>query len=244
MRVNPAGVGRIILSVGLVAAFGLRGPATAARQAAAPKAEPFAAQIAAFEEADRKNPPPKGAVLFIGSSSIRLWTTLARDFPEIPVINRGFGGSQIADSVRYASRIVVPYRPRLIVFYAGNNDLNAHKTPAQVLKDFQDFVKVVHAALPETRIAFISINPSVARWKQEAEELEANRLIAAYIREQDGKTAKLSYLDSHAKLLSADGMPRPEMLRADGLHLNDQGYALWTQILKPQILKLAMPAEP
>jgi len=215
-------------------------PAPAQEQAKQePKKPPFEAEILAFEAADKKSPPPQGAVLFVGSSSIRLWKTLAKDFPELTVINRGFGGSQIADSVRYAERIVIPYQPKMIVFYAGGNDINAKKTPAQVLKDFQAFVEKVHAALPATRIAYISINPSVKRWSQEAQILEANNLIEKFVKENDGKTAKLSYLDSHAKLLNPEGKPRPEILRADGLHLNDEGYKLWTAMLRPQILALA-----
>jgi len=232
------------LSLGCVtAAISLLGAQARPARAQDPPQKPprFAAEIAAYEAADQKSPPPSGAVLFIGSSSIRLWKTLAQDFPELKVINRGFGGSQIEDSVRYAPRIVLPYKPRMIVMYAGGNDLNAGKTPQQVARDFQAFVETVHAALPETRIAYISINPSVARWSQEERVLEANRLIAEYIREHDGKTAKLSYLDSHAKLLSPEGKPRPELLRPDGLHLNSDGYTLWAAILKPDILKLAGP---
>lgn len=204
---------------------------------------PFESEIAAFEASDRHSPPPSGAVLFVGSSSIRLWTTLQRDFPEIDVINRGFGGSQLADSVRYAPRIVIPYRPRLVVLYAGTNDINAGKTPDQVFKDFQAFVDAVHASLPGTWIAYISINPAVSRWKKEAQFLEANRLIEDYVRSADSKELHLSYLDSHSKLLDAAGQPRPDILRADGLHLNSKGYALWASILRPQILKLAAAAE-
>jgi len=196
---------------------------------------PFAAEIAAFEAADKQKPPPSGGLLFLGSSSIRLWTTLAQDFPGLPVLNRGFGGSQIADSVRYADRIVFPYKPRMMVFYAGTNDINAGKSPAEVMQDFEAFVKEVHAALPDTRIAYISINPSIARWSQEAKQLEANRLIRRFVRKAASRTLKLSYLDSHARLLSAEGKPRPEILRADGLHLNARGYREWTLILKPQI---------
>ncbi len=209
-------------------------PVAAQQQADAP----FAAEIAAFEAADKQNPPPPGGVLFIGSSSIRLWTTLARDFPDLPVINRGFGGSQIADSVRYVDRIVLPYKPKMVVMYAGTNDLNAGKSPAQVLKDFQAFVDAVQGVLPDTHIVFISINPSVARWNEEAKELETNRLIRRYIRATASKTRKLSYLDSHRRLLSAEGKPQPDLLRTDGLHLNVKGYEVWTAILKPQIMAL------
>ena len=199
---------------------------------------PFESEILAFEAADKKNPPAPGGVMFVGSSSIRFWTTLAQDFPELPVLNRGFGGSEIADSIRYADRIVIPYKPRLVVLYAGTNDLNGGKSPVQVLKDFRAFVGKIHAALPDTRIAYISINPSVARWKQEANILEANRLIQKFIQETASKTLKLTYLDSHARLLSAEGKPQPDILRPDGLHLNARGYMEWTAILHPQIVTL------
>jgi len=209
-------------------------PASTQRQAG----EPFAAEIAAFEVSDRQRPRAPGGVLFIGSSSIRLWMTLADDFPELPVLNRGFGGSQIADSVLYVDRIVVPYQPKMIVMYAGTNDLAAGKSPAQVGTDFQTFVQTVHAKLPDTRIVYISINPSVARWNQEARALETNRLIRGFIQHSRSRSQKLTFLDSHQRLLSADGKPRPEILRADGLHLNAEGYKEWTAILKPQILAL------
>jgi len=199
---------------------------------------PFEADILAYEASDQKSPPPKGGVLFIGSSSIRLWSTLKEDFPELPVLNRGFGGSIIADSVRYIPRIVLPYQPRMIVMYAGGNDIARKLTPEQVRKDFEAFVAGVHATLPNTRIVYVSINPSVSRWSQEERVLEANRQIAEYIRDQSAKGVKLSYLDSHSKLLSSDGMPRPEILRKDGLHLNSDGYVLWRSVLKPQILEL------
>lgn len=202
-----------------------------ARQAEAP----FASEIAAFEAADKKAAPPSDGILFLGSSSIRLWSTLAQDFPDLPVINRGFGGSQIADSIRYTDRIVLPYRPKMIVFYAGGNDLNAGKSPAQVLKDFQAFVDKVHVALPDTLLVYISINPSVARWAQEEKVLEANRLIQRYIQKASSRTLKLSFVDSHSRLLSAEGKPQPDILRADGLHLNTRGYQEWTSILRPKI---------
>lgn len=199
---------------------------------------PFAAEIAAFEASDKQTPPAGDAALFIGSSSIRLWKTLAEDFPELPVINRGFGGSQIADSVRYADRIVFPYKPKMIVMYAGGNDLNAGKTPEQVLKDFQEFVGKVRNVLPTTRIVYISINPSVARWKQEANVLEANRLIRKWIEKRESRPLKLSFIDSHSQLLSAKREPQPELLQKDGLHLNAKGYEKWTAIVKPRLLAL------
>jgi hypothetical protein len=122
-------------------------------------------EIKAFEKADQANPPSKNAILFIGSSSIRRWKSLAKDFPGRCVINRGFGGSQISDLIYYSDRIVIPYQPRLIVFYAGVNDVHDGKKPEQVLEDFKAFVAKIHQALPQARIDFISIGPSPARWK-------------------------------------------------------------------------------
>jgi len=197
-------------------------------------------EIKAFVEADKKQMPPTGAVLFLGSSSIRMWTTLAQDFPEIPVINRGFGGSLVQDSTRYADLIAIPYKPKMIVFFAGTNDLAyGNKNPEQVLQDYKDFVAKIHASLPDTRIVYLSINPTVARWKQEAEILETNHLIEKFTFETNSKTEKLSFINSHSQILTPDGQPQPSLLRADGLHFNAEGYKIWTAIVKPRILALA-----
>ncbi len=187
--------------------------------------------IQAFEAMDRANPPPAHAILFLGSSSIRLWKTLAQDFPGKKVINRGFGGSQICDSVAFADRIAVPYRPRLIVFYAGGNDLNAGKAPEQVLADFKAFAEKIHARLPRTKIAFISSAPNPARWAQIEKVQTLNRLIADYIK----RSRKLAYIDVHTRMLGADGQPLPDIYAADKLHLNPQGYALWTSVVGPYL---------
>ena len=211
-------------------------PPTIVEQA---KKAPFESEIVAFEGADKQTPPPTGAVLFLGSSSIRLWSTLQKDFSELKVINRGFGGSEISDSVRYIPRIVLPYKPAMIVFYAGGNDINGGKTPETVLKDFKTFVREVHKSLPTTRIVYISMNPAVSRWAKEPQFIEANRQIRAYVQEASKEGMRLSFIDSHSKLLSATGEARPEILRADGLHLNSKGYELWAAILRPQILALA-----
>ena len=239
---------RLLTGVLIVAAFTLGpgcSPAVSAQASVSalaplPAGADAAAEMNAFLKADLKKLPPTGAVLFMGSSSIRLWDTLAQDFPEIPVINRGFGGSLIADNTLYINRIAVPYKPRIIVLYAGTNDLAyGNKNPQQVFQDFKDFATKIHAALPDTRIVYISINPSVARWKQEAEVLEANHLIEEFILETNSPAEKLDFINSHSLLLTADGQPQPSLLRADGLHLNTAGYKVWASIVKPRILALA-----
>lgn len=205
-----------------------------------PASEGASREINAFQEADQKQMPPTGAVLFMGSSSIRIWTTLAQDFSEIPVINRGFGGSFIHESTRYADRIAIPYKPKIIVLCAGTNDLAyGNEKPAQVLQDYKDFVTNIHAALPDTRIVYLTINPTVARWKQESKNLEVNHLIEEFSIENNSKTEKLNFIDPHSQLLTADNQPQPSLLQADGLHFNTEGYKVWKSLIKPRILALA-----
>jgi lysophospholipase L1-like esterase len=193
--------------------------------------------IRAFEVADKESLPPAGAVLFVGSSSIRFWKTLPQDFPQYNVINRGFGGSQIADSTYFADRIVIPYRPSVIVLHAGANDLSAGKAPRQVYDDFRAFVDKVHSALPETPIAFLSINPTPARWAQAEKQKETNGLIQRYIA---GKS-RLAYLDQWNALLGPDGQPRADLHIKDRLHPNAAGYKIRTQIVSKYLESLNLP---
>lgn len=188
---------------------------------------PFAKEINAFTTSDATNPPPRGAILFIGSSSIRLWKTLAQDFPELRVLNRGFGGSQVIDSVNYADRIVFPYKPRHIVMYAGGNDINAKKSPEQVFANFKTFVATVHAKLPRTKISYISIAPNPARWSQIAQVREANRLIEEFTRTD----SRLAFIDTFSHMLGPDGQPLPDIFVNDRLHMNARGYVIWTDLV-------------
>ena len=178
--------------------------------------------IAAYEQLDRINPPPKGGMLFIGSSTIRLWKSLAQDFPEQRVINRGFGGSEIVDSSHFAGRIIFPYAPRMVFLRAGGNDLWGGKSPEQVFADFQEFVQTVHAKLPDTEIVFVSLSPSIARWKQADKEKTLNALVKEYT----GGKPRLKYLETYDIVLGADGQPRAELFVADKLHFNAAGYQL------------------
>lgn len=221
---------RLVGKVGLLAAALAAAGAPTAR-AQERQGAPFEAEIRAFEEGDRSSPPPRGAVLFIGSSSIRLWKTLAADFPKHGVVNRGFGGSQIEHSIRYIDRIVLPYAPKVVIMYAGGNDLNAGKDPARVAADFQAFVAAVHARLPATRIAYISVAPNPARFAQIERVKELNRRVAAFT----AKDRRLAFIDVFPHMLGPDGKPRPEIFGPDRLHMNEQGYALWKGIVGPRL---------
>lgn len=187
--------------------------------------------IQAFERMDKTNPPPQGAVLFLGSSTIRLWKTLAKDMDGIPTVRRGFGGSRIADSTQFAERIVFPYNPRMIVFYAGDNDIAAKAAPEEVLADFKAFVQKIRAHSPNLPIAFISIKPSMARWGR----IDAMRVANALVRHYCETTPGLKYIDVFSPMLGNDGKPLPELFESDSLHLNAAGYKLWTGIIRPQL---------
>jgi lysophospholipase L1-like esterase len=189
--------------------------------------------IEAFEASDRANPPPQHAVLFIGSSSIEHWKSLAADFSEVKVINRGFGGSELGDSTYFADRIIKPYHPRAIVLYAGDNDLYDGHTPEQVRDDFAAFVRTVRAFDPGVAIAFVSIKPSMARKALLPKIRQANELVHAYTRTQKNVT----YIDTFTPMLGVDGQPQPKWFIEDGLHMNRTGYELWIRILKPWVDK-------
>jgi lysophospholipase L1-like esterase len=190
------------------------------------------ADIKKFEEVDRLHPPPAGAVVFVGSSSIRIWK-LADSFPGMDALNRGFGGSFMADSARYADRIVTPYRPRTVVVYAGDNDLAAGKTPEQVRDAYQEFVTKVRAKLPNVPIIYIGIKPCESRWKLADQVKAANRLV----KETQHGDPNQKFVDTWGPMLGPDGRPRAELFRDDKLHLNERGYKVWAELLMPLLRK-------
>ena len=195
-------------------------------------AAPVAAQdrwekdIAAFEASDRVSPPPRGEIVFVGSSTMRMWKT-AEAFPDLKVLNRGFGGSQLSDAVTYAERIILPYKPRIVVVFSGGNDINAKKAPEQVAESFKALVGKIHGALPKTKVYYISLFPNVKRQEQDAACVKVNDLIQAFIKTDE----RMGYIDTASKMRAADGGPRPELLLNDGLHMNADGYKIWNEIV-------------
>jgi len=192
----------------------------------------FEKQIAAFEQADQEHPPAPGQVLFLGSSSIVRWN-LPESFPMVDALNRGFGGSVIADSIHFFPRIVLPYQPRQVVFYAGDNDLAGGDSPEEVHENFGKLVGMLHKQLPGTPMLFISIKPCVKRWSGIEKVRQANALIKATC----DKDPLLTYLDVEPAMLDQQGQPRPELLAADGLHLSPEGYAVWNKLLAPHLIR-------
>lgn len=190
----------------------------------------FAKEIAAFEKADADHPPAPGGVLFVGSSSIRLWD-LEVSFPGRNYLNRGFGGSTMGELLHYTDRIVLPYRPKVIVLYEGDNDIKLKVTPAAYAEHFKQFVGKVRQQLPTTRILVLGIKPSRSRWELWPTMQEANRLVA----ELAATDPLITVLDTATPLLGEDGLPIPELYKQDALHLSPAGYARWAKVLEPHL---------
>ena len=186
--------------------------------------------IATYEAQDVTNRPAPGCIVFIGSSYIKRWTNLVADFPGLPVVNRGFGGCQLADVYHYADRIVIPYAPREVVIYAGGNDISAKKSPEIVFGDFVALMEKLRAALPQVKLVFISCPPSPKRWAQTADIRDMNSRIAHYCRRHD-----ITFVNTFDLMLGLDGLPLPDIYVEDQLHMNAKGYAIWRDAVTPHL---------
>jgi lysophospholipase L1-like esterase len=195
---------------------------------AAESASRWEKDIQAFEASDRINPPPEQAVLFVGSSSIRYWTNLANAFPEWKTVRRGFGGAYLSDVNAYFDRLVRPYKPAAIVLYAGENDINAGRSPEEVFAEFKNFAAKVRGTLPKTKIYYLSMKPSPSRWYLWPQISEGNQMIRRFARLH----RKIEYVDVGACLLNSERRPNPAFFMKDLLHVNDQGYELWAREIR------------
>ncbi|MBO94092.1 MAG: hypothetical protein CMI32_04225 [Opitutales bacterium] len=201
----------------------------------APDPDPtrFTKAMIAFEREDDASPPVADLTLFTGSSSIRMWKTLAKDFPEREVLNRGFGGSHLSDVLHYFETLVPRHKPKVIVLYCGENDLWSGKPPKQVLEDFKTFADRVHEKFPKTRIHYLACKPSPKRWGKWDLYQRCNRMIANHC----AKDKRLNFVDVSKVMLGKDGKPLPEIWLKDKLHMNEAGYARWTKLLRPILAK-------
>jgi lysophospholipase L1-like esterase len=218
----------------LTSASGLSAQEADWSSAAAPDPARFAPAIARFAQADEARPPAPCGFLFVGSSSIRFWKSLARDMAPYRVVNRGLAGSRIADVDYYFDQLVLPYRPRAIVFYGGENDLWAGESAQALVGDFQRFMALKTRALGATPVYFISLKPSLRRLGQRAVQAEVNLRIA----ELAGGRRDLTYVDVVPAMLEPDGAPR-DLFGKDGLHMRPEGYAIWTSAVKPELARSA-----
>jgi lysophospholipase L1-like esterase len=204
----------------------LQPPAQAQRTPKPPK--DWEAKIVALEKKDDVENPPRNGIVFVGSSSIRKWD-LAKSFPDLPAINRGFGGSRIADTGKHLQRLVLKHRPQIMVFYAGDNDINDGVSIKQVVCDFCCVHCEVRKHLPQTRLVFIAIKPSIKRWELYPQMAEANRRIKSIA----DKDPRIDFVDIANPMLGENGRPRQELFAKDDLHLSEAGYELWTRLLRP-----------
>lgn len=190
-------------------------------------------ELAAFDKADQEHMPAPGGVVFVGSSTVRMWTHLQQDFANVPggVTNRGFGGSTLNDCALFARELVVRYKPRQVVVYAGDNDLAEGRQPLQVLDSFARFANTVRADLPDVRISFVSVKPSPSRENLLGQIRESNHVVSAYL----NLLPNSEYIDVFTPMLGADGRPRPELFRGDKLHMTDDGYRLWHGIIASHV---------
>lgn len=186
------------------------------------------AEFEKFAAAEKESPVEPGGVVFVGSSSIRMWD-LKKSFPDKNYLNRGFGGSEIVDSTHNFTELVAKHKPRLVVFYAGDNDIASGMSPEQVLTDFQAFAEKFKSELPKANLLYISIKPSIARWKLAGKMREANKLIET----DSNKRPHFHFLDVWPVMLDDKGEPRNDIFLGDGLHMNNTGYAEWVKLLEP-----------
>ena len=206
-----------------------------------PNPEGFEKDIQAFEEQDRITSPPANAIVAIGSSSLKIWNkTINNDLAPLTIIPRGFGGSTMNDALYYVDRIVIPYKPRAVLLYEGDNDVAGGISPEKIKDAFLKFVAKIHKELPETRIYFLAIKPSPSRWNVWPQMQETNRLIE----NECDKDLRLTYVDVATPMLDAEGQALIDIFRGDKLHMNEQGYVIWRNVLKPILMEIELKFEP
>jgi len=198
-----------------------------------PNPQRFQQEIDAFAQWDAKNSFPREAILFVGSSSIRFWTS-HKAFPDYPVINRGFGGAHISDVQYFYEQVIGKYDPSVIVFYAGDNDIAAGKPVEQVVNDYKELTDRIVQQFPDVKLIYVPIKPSSSRWQFWPEMEQANRQIKTYSKHN----SHLYYVDLATPVLNSEGKPNDALFRDDHLHLNEQGYAIWNRLLRPELEKL------
>lgn len=191
---------------------------------------PFQKEIDAFKKKDSVQMPAEKMILFVGSSSFTKWTDVQDYFPQHPILNRGFGGSSLPDLIRYAPRIIYPYKPKQVVIYCGENDIASSDsvTPQLVLQRFTQLFRMIRANLGKVPVAFVSLKPSPSRWHLQPKMVETNKLIKDFLRKQ----TRAKFINIYNAMLNADGSVMTDIFISDNLHMNAKGYAIWAPIIK------------
>jgi lysophospholipase L1-like esterase len=194
---------------------------------------PFYNDIQAFKKEDSLKAPIKNPVLFIGSSSFTKWTRLEQDFPSVPVLNRAFGGSTLLDVIRFQNDLIFKYQARKIVIYCGENDLASSEniTPTEVFNRFKILYESIRKQQPKVPIVYVSIKPSISRWKMKVRQIETNKLIETFI----NKKRNIVFVNIWDKMLDENGNPKKNIFSSDNLHMNDEGYKIWIDALKDKL---------
>jgi lysophospholipase L1-like esterase len=195
---------------------------------------PFYSDIQNFRKLDSLKPPKAGVILFVGSSSFRLWTQLETVFKDYNALNRGFGGATLIDVNRYANEVIFPYKPRQILIYCGENDLPSDTVSAEMLYGrFVTLYTTIRSKMPEVPIAYVSIKPSPARAKYLPIIRKANRYISRFL----AKEPNAEFIDVFSPLLTKNGHLRPELYGNDRLHINAKGYEIWARVIEPYLIR-------
>lgn len=215
-------------AAGVAAALAIAWWGVVTKADAAPATNRYDAVFQEFARQDAAHPPPADPIVFTGSSSVRLWKTLARDFPGLPVLNRGFGGSTMTDLLQAFDRVIAPYRPAAAVIYCGENDIALGRDPIETADDYRELLRRCRALRPDMKIAVIAMKPSPKRWALWDAMRRANRRVAELCAE-----AEADFLDVAPLMLGADGLPRPELFLDDRLHMNADGYRIWIGLIEP-----------
>jgi lysophospholipase L1-like esterase len=196
--------------------------------------KPFQKEIEAYQREDERSAPPKNAIVFVGSSSFRLWKNVQSDFPGHTIINRGFGGSGLDHATTWADDIIIKYQPRQVVIYSGENDIAGGKVkPADMIYRFKNLFKKIRTALPNTHIVYVSMKPSPSREQFRSVIVESNKLIREFLATQKNT----DYVDVYSLMLDASGKPRQELFTSDDLHMNRKGYEIWKKAIEPALVK-------
>jgi len=202
---------------------------------------PFWKEIQAFKKEDSLHQQPKNAILFVGSSSFRIWKDVQQAFPKHIIINRGFGGSTLPDVIRYTNDIIIPYKPKQIVIYCGDNDLASSDTVSAelVFQRFDSLFHLIRTALPKASVVFVSIKPSPSRWQLKEKMITANQLIHDFLQTEKNT----AFVDVWSPMLTTEGNPREELFQADRLHMKPEGYAIWQKAIEPYLAKTKKPTK-